>query len=389
MTEPSLNASAPAPAPTPAPMVPDVKAPRGRLPEWVWWAGGFALLAGFGAFAYVAKSRQPPPAPQKIITTSEIPDDFFKGPELPAKPAEKAPEPAKVEAKPAPQPVAQAPVKITAAQLFTASPVQVAPPAPHPAEAINEARRKGGVAKVAKAGRMVDAVEWVNSEEDFPDEKKTIASFPVDLSRVVTADRFIPALLVNAINSELPGKVVAVIESNVYAAHGSNILVPAGSRAVGRYKALAKPGDERIMVIWERIITPELPNGGSINIHVGDAEMTDAMGRSGLTGEVDNRFMDRYGMALLVSSVSAAASYSVPVTNQGQAVIVQTYGSNIASLSSQILEKNINLKPKITLDAGQRILISPNHDLWFKKPERNEGEVVALNSAAQRKGGKQ
>jgi type IV secretory pathway VirB10-like protein len=79
--------------------------------------------------------------------------------------------------------------------------------------------------------------------------------------------------------------------------------------------------------------------------------------------------------------LSALTAYQIPVTNQGQQVIVQAYGSNIASLSGQILEKNINLKPKVTLPAGQRILISPQRDIWFKKPERREVQIMAFGSA--------
>ncbi len=78
---------------------------------------------------------------------------------------------------------------------------------------------------MAKAGRMVDASEWTNTQETFEDEEQTTASFPTDLSRVVTANRFIPALLVNAINSELAGKVVATVEENVYGAHNRFVLL--------------------------------------------------------------------------------------------------------------------------------------------------------------------
>lgn len=368
----------------PGSVVPDIKKPRGRIPEWVIWASAVAALAAFGAVGVYLKSQRPQEVKQQsIITSSEIPDDFFKSAEKPVPEERPAPEKPAEPPKPTAQPLPQTPPqRITAKELFSPPPAPAVAPVPDPVELLNNARRAGGSARIAKAGRMVDPSEFMNTQEDWDEEDKTVASFPTDLSRVITATRFISALLVNAINSELPGKVVATIEENVYGGHNRNVLVPAGSQAVGRYKALAKPGDERIMVIWERIITPE-----GINIHLGDAEMADAMGRSGITGDVDNRFMDRYGMALLVSSLSALTAYNVPVTNQGQQVVVQTYGSNIASLSSQILEKNINLKPKVSIPAGQRILISPQKDIWFKKPERREIEVVALDPAAQTKQG--
>ncbi len=365
-----------------APAAPDIARPRqGAMPEWAWWVVGSAVLLGsVGAGAvYIKKNRQVDEAPQQVVTSSDIPDDFARMPERqekareapPEKPPEPKPEP------PKPKAVEVPPQKITAAQLFSPPPPQPAtPPPPDPIEVLAEKRRSAGSVKVSRAGRIQEVTEWVNTQEEWDEEEKTIASYPTDLSRVITVDKEITAILKNAVNSELEGKVVAIIEENIYCAHGRNVCIPAGSQAVGRFKALKKAGDERIPVYWSRIITPQ-----GINIHMGDAEMADAMGRSGITGDVDNRFMDRYGMALLVSSLSAATAYAVPVTTTGQQIVIQTYGSNLANLSGQILDKNMNLKPKVSIPAGQRILISPTKDIWFPKPERNNNvEAVALDS---------
>lgn len=373
---------------------PDIAKPRGRVPEWVWWAAAVAAVGVFGIVAYSIKARAPAEAtkPQTIITSSNIPDDFFASAQRPA--ADEKAEKAETE-KAAAEKAAEAakkekltvapPQRVTAKELFNAQPVSMAPPAPDPVEQMNAKRRAGGAAKVARASAFGDgdAIEWVNTQETWEEEEKTVASYPTDLSRVITANKSIPGILVNAINSELAGKLVATIEENIYGGHSRLVLIPAGSQAVGRYKALAKPGDERIPVIWERIITPD-----GVNIHMGNAEMADAMGRAGITGDVDNRFMDRYGMALLVSTISAATAYQVPVTNQGQQVVVQAYGSNVAGLSNQILEKNINIKPRVEIPAGQRIVISPQRDIWFKKPERMDVMAVALESISQLKGSK-
>lgn len=364
---------------------PDVKRPKRRIPEWAYWATAFVAVGSVGSYAMYAKRHGDEAKPQTIVTSSAVPDDYLLAPQAPEPKPEPKPEPPPEP--PKPKMVEAPPQKITAAQLFAAppvAPVVQAPPPPDPVALFNDSRRGAVSTRVLKAGRIQDVAEWVNRQEEWEEEEKTIASYPTDMSRVIPVNKYITAILKNAINSELDGKVVAVIEENIYCAHGRNICIPAGSEAVGRYKSLKKPGDERIQVAWERIITPE-----GINIHTGNAEMADAMGRSGLTGEVDNRFMDRYGMALLVSTLSAATAYAVPVQTQGQQITIQTYGSNLANLSSQILDKNMNLKPKVSIPAGQRILISPTKDIWFPKPERNDVEAVALESlqALTKKGG--
>jgi len=57
-----------------------------------------------------------------------------------------------------------------------------------------------------------------------------------------SAGKYMPAILQNEINSELGGKVVAQVEENVFGGHGRNILIPAGGKAIGRYKPLTKVG---------------------------------------------------------------------------------------------------------------------------------------------------
>lgn len=204
-------------------------------------------------------------------------------------------------------------------------------------------------------------------------EPQDNASFPIPMDRVITVDRYIPAILINAIDSELGGKVVAQVEDNVFGAEGRKILIPAGSKAIGRYKPLKKVGEERLQISWVRIITPD-----GINIHTADAEMTDQMGRSGITGDVDRRYLERYGMSLLVSIITSAAAYSVPVDNAAQAIVIEKFGNEQAALSRAILDEQIDIKPKVSVPAGSRILISPSRDVWFKFSE-GVLEIAALN----------
>lgn len=201
---------------------------------------------------------------------------------------------------------------------------------------------------------------------------KVNSSYPVDLTRVLTVDKNIDAILINNIDSSLGGKVIAQIENNTYATQGRNILIPIGSKAIGYYKPLNKLGNNRLKIVWNRIITP---NG--INI-VMNAEMADAMGRSGITGKINTKFLDKYGLALLVSTVSVIAQVSANVSVQkNQAISINTYGKELANLSAKILDERINIKPIIMINSGRRILISPTQDIWF--PDKSGFVVVKPN----------
>jgi len=237
-------------------------------------------------------------------------------------------------------------------------------------EAINARRRgaSGGYTLAKSSSENNDSQErWVNTAENYKDQTSSTVgretSFPVDLNRTLTTDRNISAVLVEAINSELPGKIRAQIDTNVYAAHGRKILIPAGSMAVGMFAPLGKVGDSRLRAIWVRIIRPD-----GVNIVLSGAEMSDAMGRSGITGEVDTRLWERVGTALLVSTITTAAQYSVPVQNQNEANAVNNLGRDMTQVGTTILEQNIDLRPIVEIPAGSLIQITPTEDIWFKKP---------------------
>lgn len=227
-----------------------------------------------------------------------------------------------------------------------------------------------------------------NLEKEFPDGKKSrdkdfsdhglekeIPTYPVDLSRVLTANKFIPAVLVTEVNSEIPSeKVIAQIESDVVAFHGNKILIPKGSQAIGSYQGVDSPDSLRMAIVWKRIITPD-----GINIKF-TAEAGDAEGVAGLTGYVDARWSEKYGSALIFSSISALAQLSVPVNNDNAKAAADSFSKELSPVVAEQLRRALDKINRITIPKGERINISPLTDLWFKEPVNNEVAVVPTNS---------
>ncbi len=338
------------------------------------------LSAVFGIRYYNKKSdHESEEKRDRIIIAAGIDKDFFVREE----PAVSEPEP---ELEPDPLPPPLPPKKKPVLVIEAPKPPPPPPPPPPPEnlfkmvsrtatantnEKIINFKRRGAVQINVKNPKPVKNENVINEVKGKWNEDKTKASLPIDMSRVLTMDRFISAILVPEIDSSLAGKVTAQVEQNVYGAHGRKILIPAGTKAIGRYKPLGKVGEERLSVIWFRMITPD-----GINIHCGKAEMADTMGRSGITGEVDNKYFDRYGMSLLVSLFSASTAYSIPVRNDSQQIVIESFGKEQSSLAKTILEEQLEIRPKITIPYGSRIIISPSKDIWFKKLKGNEIVVV-------------
>ena len=70
----------------------------------------------------------------------------------------------------------------------------------------------------------------------------------------VMAGTIIPAALVTGINSDLPGQVIATVTQPIYdTGTGRYLLVPQGSRLLGRYDSQVAFGQRRVLLVWTPI----------------------------------------------------------------------------------------------------------------------------------------
>jgi type IV secretion system protein VirB10 len=182
----------------------------------------------------------------------------------------------------------------------------------------------------------------------------------------------IPAVLEQALNSDLPGEIRALVRENVYdTASGNYLLIPQGSRLVGIYDSRISYGQNGVAVAWNRII---FPDGSSINLEgmVGQ----DAKGQSGLRHDVDNHYRRLIGFAVLTSMFSAAfqlsqsrrdglLAYPSPGEIAGSAV-----GRELSQLGAQVARRNLNIQPTIKVPVGYRFNVRVNRDLLFEAPYR-------------------
>src|ERR1700738_3669673 len=121
----------------------------------------------------------------------------------------------------------------------------------------------------------------------------------------------IPALLLTAMESELPGTITAQVSEDVYdSGTGHYLLIPQGSRLVGEYANAIQYGQSRIFVAWQRIIYPD-----NSALDIGAMPGADGEGESGFHDLVDNHFLRLFGSALLMSASTAGITYS---QDQGQ-----------------------------------------------------------------------
>lgn len=177
-------------------------------------------------------------------------------------------------------------------------------------------------------------------------------------SNTVIQGTVIQAALETAISSELAGQVRAITSENVYSFDGSRLLIPAGSRLIGRYRSGVEIAQSRVTVAWDRII---LPNNQTVQISSFGA---DELGRSGTTGFVDTRFAERFGSAALISLISAAPSVAANQTEDEIAEdVLEDIGDDLADATDSVIGEYLSIGSVIYVDQGARITVMVDRDL--------------------------
>jgi type IV secretion system protein VirB10 len=177
----------------------------------------------------------------------------------------------------------------------------------------------------------------------------------------------IPAVMEQALNSDLPGEIKALVTSNVYdTATGRYVLIPQGARLVGEYNSQLGYGQDGVQVVWNRLIYPD---GSSLDLSGMLGE--DEHGFSGFRDKVDRHYKRLIGSAVLTSMLTAASNIS---QNQNRSVLVYpspgevaggAVGQQVSDLGAQITRKNLNVQPTIKIPVGYRFNVRVNRDIVF------------------------
>lgn len=178
----------------------------------------------------------------------------------------------------------------------------------------------------------------------------------------IKAGTIIPAALVTALNSDLPGDVIATVTENVYDhVTGHYVLIPQGTRLFGQYDSKVAYKQSRALVVWNRII---YPNGTSINI--GGMIGADATGAAGLSDQVNNHVAGLIKGIVLSTAIAAGGALADNTGTQRNQLVTAGGGalSQEASRTGQrFVERELDRQPTITIRPGARLRVIVNRDM--------------------------
>lgn len=179
------------------------------------------------------------------------------------------------------------------------------------------------------------------------------------------AGSVIPATLQTGITSDTPNAdVVALVRQDVYdSLTGTHLLIPQGSKIIGKYGSLASRGNKRIGVIFNRII---LPDGSSLDLPNQNA--IDGTGMPGLKDKYTSHSSTLFKTAFMTALLGAAAQSATGNSggdddrSPGQEAVSGAV-AQVMETASNLLSRDSNINPTITIAPGMQFSIFINKDL--------------------------
>lgn len=182
----------------------------------------------------------------------------------------------------------------------------------------------------------------------------------------VMAGTVIAAALVTGIKSDLPGDVIATVTEPVYdTATGKFLLIPQGSRILGRYNSQVSYGQSRVQMVWNRIILPDTSSLTLDNL-VG----TDPAGYAGVEDEIDRHWGRILAGAALTTLLGVGAELAAPENRQdGNRIIIagrDGLQDSVNQVGQEMTRRNMNIQPTLTARPGLPVRIVANRDLVMR-----------------------
>jgi type IV secretion system protein VirB10 len=169
--------------------------------------------------------------------------------------------------------------------------------------------------------------------------------------------------------------VIATVTEPVYdTATGKYLLIPQGSRILGKYNSQVSYGQSRVQVVWSRVILPDMSSFQLDNL-VG----TDPAGYAGLEDSVDWHWDRVFAGAALTTLLGIGAELAAPENRQdGNRVVIagrDGLQDSVNQVGQEMTRRNMNIQPTLTARPGLpvRLLVSrdivlrPYQPLFFQR----------------------
>ena len=169
-------------------------------------------------------------------------------------------------------------------------------------------------------------------------------------------------MLVNQLNGDFPGPVLAAVAVPFYSADRQRIVIPRGARVVGSASATLGRDQERLAVGFHRLI---FPDGRWVSL---EFHGLNQIGEGALKDEVNRHYVSMFASVGAVGIISGLTLRGSNPYAGGAEGVRAGAGQGLAQGATSILDRFLNRLPTITIRAGHRLRIWLTSDVLVPRP---------------------
>ena len=173
---------------------------------------------------------------------------------------------------------------------------------------------------------------------------------------------FIEAVLVNQLNGDFPGPILAAVAVPVYSTDRQRIVIPRGARVIGSASAVAGQDQERLAVGFHRLI---FPDGRWVSLEFAGLNQ---IGEGALKDQVNRHYFAMFASVGAVGIISGLTVRGSDPYAGGRQGFQAGAGQGLAQGATSILDRFLNRLPTITIRAGHRLRIWLTSDVLVPHP---------------------
>ena len=173
---------------------------------------------------------------------------------------------------------------------------------------------------------------------------------------------FVEAVLVNQLNGDFPGPVLAAVAVPFYSADRQRIVIPRGARVVGSASATLGRDQERLAVGFHRLI---FPDGRWVSL---EFHGLNQIGEGALKDQVNRHYFSMFASVGAVGIISGLTLRGSNPYAGGAEGVRAGAGQGLAQGATSILDRFLNRLPTITIRAGHRLRIWLTSDVLVPRP---------------------
>ncbi len=173
---------------------------------------------------------------------------------------------------------------------------------------------------------------------------------------------FLEAVLVNQLNGDFPGPVLASVAVPFYSADRQRMVIPRGARVIGSASAVAGQDQARLAVGFHRLI---FPDGRWVSL---EFRGLNQIGEGALKDQVNRHYLSMFASVGAVGIISGLTLRGSNPYAGGMEGVRAGAGQGLAQGATTILDRFLNRLPTITIRAGHRLRIWLTSDVLVPRP---------------------